>query len=124
MWMCDARNKVLLASALGGALLFSAAALAAGTYDGTWTGKETTGGCAGTVVTITVANNIASPYMSGTHASSFHGKPIHSDGTVSWISTNTGRHTTHHVYRKYVHAGYRCLVRTSVHYRKQAVMRA
>ncbi len=94
MWMCDARNKVLLASALGGALLFSAAALAAGTYDGTWTGKETTGGCAGTVVTITVANNIASPYMSGTHASSFHGKAIHSDGTVSWISTNTGRHTS------------------------------
>jgi hypothetical protein len=80
------RNNAIVALALAGALLPSAAALAAGAYDGTWTGKETSGGCAGTVVTITVADNVASANFSGSFQWTFHGKPIPSDDTVKWVN--------------------------------------
>jgi Tfp pilus assembly protein PilV len=90
--MRNIRNQAILASALAGALIFSAAALAAGAYDGTWTGKDTSGGCAGTVVTITVAENVATPRLAGLVSWYYHGKGIDSDGTVRWINKN-GRMT-------------------------------
>jgi hypothetical protein len=95
--MCGFRNNAVLASmlagALAGALLLSTAALAAGAYDGTWTAKETSGGCAGTVVTVTVADNVASANWTGAKTASFHGKSIDADGTVSWTGRSGGRTT-------------------------------
>ena len=86
--MRSIRYKAILASGLASLLLLSTGALAAGTYDGTWTGSVTDGGCAGTVVTIAVADNMATTYFTGTGGvrATFHARPISSDGTVSWVT--------------------------------------
>jgi hypothetical protein len=88
MW--NIRNGAVLASGFAGALLLSAAALGAGAYDGTWIAKVTSGGCAGTVVTITVADNVASGHLSGAHAATLASRAIDSDGTVSWSDAKRG----------------------------------